>query len=327
MRVFVTGGSGFIGTALVRHLLSLGHEVAIFDKRVSGAFPDATIVGDVRDRTALVRASQGFQAIIHLAAEHRDDVRPTSLYFEVNVGGAENVVHAAEINGIAIVLFTSTVAVYGLDQPGATEQSPIRPFAEYGDSKAKAETCFKAWAGAGANRSLVILRPAVVFGERNRGNVFSLIDQIRKGRFVMVGTGENRKSMAYVRNIVEFMAQSLHFGSGTHLFNFADKPDLMTKELVEAVCRRLGKKPWRLRLPYAVGLAGGYTFDVMSALTGRRYPISSVRIRKFCSETVVATEALQAADYRARFTILEGLDEMIGEMLAGGADDWGYGEG
>ena len=54
-------------------------------------------------------------AVYHLAAEHRDDVRPTSLYHEVNVGGAENIVYALEKNGINKLIFTSTVAVYGLN--------------------------------------------------------------------------------------------------------------------------------------------------------------------------------------------------------------------
>ena len=94
-RVLVTGGSGFIGTRLVAALLEAGHMVTIYDKRQSTVFPEMSIVADVRDKARLASACHGMEVIYHLAAEHADDVRPTSLYYDVNVKGAENLVSAA----------------------------------------------------------------------------------------------------------------------------------------------------------------------------------------------------------------------------------------
>src|SRR5688572_23846536 len=222
MNVLVVGGSGFIGTALTQRLIGLEHDVTVLDKRVNPQLRDITIMADVRDRAAVGEASRGRDAIVNLAAEHRDDVRPVQLYHDVNVGGAENIAAAAAENGVKTIVFTSTVALYGLAQPGATETADIRPFNEYGASKAAAERVLNAWADGDPDRSLVTLRPAVVFGEGNRGNVFNLIDQVIKGRFLMVGSGKNRKSMAYLHNVVDFIAEGLSFGSGRHLFNFAD---------------------------------------------------------------------------------------------------------
>ena len=74
-------------------------------------------------------------------------------------------------------------------------------------------------------KTLVIIRPTVVFGEGNRGNVFNLMNQIAKNRFMMVGSGTNRKSMAYVENVAAFLEYSLSFQSGLHVHNYVDKPD------------------------------------------------------------------------------------------------------
>ena len=88
MNIIVTGGSGFIGTNLSSDLLKEGHNVTIYDKLISDTYPDLCIVGDVRDKEKLTHSMRGVDAVYHLAAEHRDDVRPVSLYHDVNVGGA-----------------------------------------------------------------------------------------------------------------------------------------------------------------------------------------------------------------------------------------------
>ena len=119
MNILVTGGSGFIGTNLVTDLLKEGHNVTIYDKQKSETYPDLCIVADIRDKEKLTRSMHGVDAVYHLAAEHRDDVQPTSLYYEVNVGGAENMVYALKKNNVNRLIFTSTVAVYGLNSGDA----------------------------------------------------------------------------------------------------------------------------------------------------------------------------------------------------------------
>ena len=178
--------------------------------------------------------------IIHLAGEHRDDVRPLSLYEEVNVGGAENVVAAARLSGCKRIIFTSSVAVYPLNVPSPTENNEPKPFNPYGESKLKAEEVFRRWAQETPGATLVIVRLCVVFGEGNRGNVYNLLSQIHRQRFLMVGRGLNRKSMAYVGNVSRFLAGCLAYPPGTHLLNYADKPDLSVVELVAIARRELG---------------------------------------------------------------------------------------
>lgn len=319
MRIAVLGGSGFVGSRLAGRLLERGHEVRIFDKTTSRVHPALVTLGDVRDGAAVSRVLKDCDCVINLAAEHRDDVKPVSRYFEVNVGGAEKVVRAAEAHAIGRILFVSSVAVYGLGQILANETAAIRPFDHYGRSKAQAETVYAQWAAAdAARRELTLLRPAVVFGEGNRGNVFNLIEQVRGGRFLMVGNGSNFKSVAYVENLVDFMCTQIGAEPGVRVFNYADKPDLTTTELVREICSLLPRAgPGPIRLPYGVGMAAGYAFDALARISGHPFAISSARVRKFCSDTRVATVALERTGFRPRFTIHEGLARMVAGIVAG----------
>ena len=315
MKILVIGGSGFIGANLVKELLQAGYEVRIFDKNPCEAFNDLITIGDVRDQAALNDALRDIDVVYNLAAEHRDDVTPVSLYRDVNVQGAKDIVQAAETNNVKKIIFTSTVAVYGLNKLDTDEDSPLEPFNEYSRSKLEAEVVLKQWAEAGEGKTLVIVRPVVIFGEGNKGNVYNLISQIASNKFVMVGDGSNKKSMGYVGNIVRFLIKALSFEEGKYTFNYADKPDLSVNELVRIVRTELGMNGKRLvRLPYMIGMTGGYTFDILSLMTGKKYPISSIRIKKFCANTMVSTRALKAIDFSQPFTLKEGLKRMIASI-------------
>jgi GlcNAc-P-P-Und epimerase len=320
MNILVTGGSGFIGTRLVNELLAAGHQVAIFDTAASKAHRGLCIVGDVRDAEALAAATRGRDAIVHLAAEHRDDALSTALCEEVNVDGAANVAAAAREEGCRRVVFTSSGAVYPLDEPLASEESAPRPHNEYGRSKLRAEQALSRWADTTAGASLAIVRACVVFGEGNRGNVYNLVRQIHRRRFVMVGSGRNRKSMAYVGNVTRFLGACLDFPPGVHLLNYADKPDLTTAELVELARRSLPPAPGFLlpRLPLWLGLAGGVGLDALAKLTGKPFAVSASRIRKFAAETTISTRRLEQSGFVAPYPLRESLERTIRAEFRGG---------
>ena len=288
MNILVTGGSGFIGTNLVTDLLKEGHKVTIYDKQKSETYQDLSIVADVRDKEKLTHSMRDIDAVYHLAAEHRDDVQPTSLYYEVNVGGAENMVHALKKNNVNRLIFTSTVAVYGLNSGEPGENSPVTPFNDYGKSKYEAEIIFNKWAHSDRTHCLIIVRPTVIFGEKNRGNVYNLLHQLSSGKFVKVGKGINRKSMGYVLNLSSFLTTLLKSEPGQFVYNYADKPDLSMNELIDIFYDTIGRNQKNnFQIPYTLGLMGGYGYDILSKITGKTYPISSIRIKKFCADTVL----------------------------------------
>jgi nucleoside-diphosphate-sugar epimerase len=263
----------------------------IIDKVTSNAFPELVTLCDVRSLEQLRDSIVDGAVIVNLAAEHRDDVRPISLYDDVNVGGAENLCIVAREKSVKTIIFTSSVAVYGFAPIGTDESGEIAPFNDYGRTKFEAEKVFKAWQIEAPNdRTLVIIRPTVVFGEQNRGNVYNLLRQIAFGKFVMIGNGKNRKSMAYVENVAAFIEYSISFKPGVHIYNFIDKPDFTVNSLVQNVNRILGRPDKiRFRLPYVVGYMIGKGFDLVSFISGKRFAISSVRVKKFCANSVYNT--------------------------------------
>ncbi len=295
-KINVIGGGGFIGTRLIKRLLRDDRlSVQIIDKVPSKAYPDLVTLGDVRSVEQLRASISNRAVIINLAAEHRDDVRPLSLYEEVNVGGARNLSIVAREKNVQTIIFTSSVAVYGFAPIDTDESGKIVPFGEYGRTKYEAELVLKAWqAEEPIKRTLVIIRPTVVFGEQNRGNVYNLLRQIASGKFIMVGNGENRKSMAYVENVAAFIEYAMRFRPGVHTYNFIDKPDFTMNTLIANVSSILGRsEKIRFRLPFAVGYMIGKAFDLIAALTGKRFSISSIRVKKFCSNSIYNTAIYQ----------------------------------
>ncbi len=311
MKIAITGGSGFIGTQLCTLLKQQGHEIKILDIAPSKTFPSEREDIDIRDLDALTKALKGIDAIYHLAAEHRDDVSPLSLYYDVNVKGGDNVIKAAEVNNINKIIFTSTVAIYGLDKGASKETDTPDPFNDYGHSKLQSEQSFEKWVASSDERSMTTLRLVATFGPGNRGNIYTLLKQIASGKFLMIGNGENHKSIAYIGNVAAFLAYTLNFGKGHHIYNYADKPDLNMKEMVHSVYSSLGRKKMPPQIPYAIGLIAGCSFDILAKLTNKKFPISAVRVKKFCADTIINADKLTETDFIAPFSLETGLKEMI----------------
>ena len=312
MNLLIIGGSGFIGTRFCQRISSnpkMGFK--IIDKVNSSTFPSQTIISDIRHPIKLGVISE-ISALINLAAEHRDDVWPLSLYDEVNVEGARNVCDLAQVNGINKIVFTSSVAVYGFAPLGTNESGSISPFNDYGRTKWEAEQVYKQWqAEDPQKRTLVIVRPTVVFGERNRGNVFNLLRQIASGKFLMVGDGLNRKSMAYVENVAAFVEYSLDFKPGLYVYNYIDKPDFAMNALVAHVNNLLGRSSEiKFRLPFSFGLLIGSSFDLVAKITGRKFPISAIRVKKFCANSVYES-AIESTGFIPPIPLMEAIEKTV----------------
>ncbi len=320
--IAVVGGSGFIGSRFVKRLLESDRKVKIIDKSPSALFPDLVTIADVRDKDGLIPALQDCDTIVNLAAEHRDDVRPPTLYDDVNVEGARNICAAAEELGISRIVFTSSVAVYGFAPVATDETGDIHPFNDYGRTKAAAEEVYREWQGREDSRSLFIVRPTVVFGEENRGNVYNLFRHMSSRRFVMVGRGTNRKSMAYVENVAAFLEYGLGFGSGVWVYNYADEPDLDMNTLVALVDRlQKGRVQRRLHFPYVLGYTAALVFDLVARISGKSLPISSVRVKKFCSDTVFSARKAHEVGFRAPVSLREGIARTIRHEFLEDHDD------
>jgi GlcNAc-P-P-Und epimerase len=312
LNVGVIGGAGFIGLRLAERLVAKGHRVRVGDLREAAIDGAEFVRCDITDRESVDTFVRGLDVVFNLAAEHRDDVRPVERYALVNIEGSRNVCHAAKAHGIRRIVFTSSVAVYGLPAGPVSEDAPCAPFNEYGRTKLLAEELYRAWSAEDHGRTLVVVRPTVVFGEGNRGNVYNLAHQVAAGRFVMVGNGRNRKSMAYVENVADFLIHVLSITGGTHTFNYADGPDFDMNALVSTMRERLGKRPGiPFRVPYSVGKALGRAADTITDFTGKSLPFSSVRVEKFCASTQVVSERARQTGFQPAIPVQDAVERFL----------------
>ncbi len=309
MNITMIGASGFVGTRLLDLLIqNKDYQLKNIDLLPSHFFNNLTVIGDVRSQADMDRELAGADVVVLLAAQHRDDVSPISLYYDTNVGGMERTLEAMEKNGCRRLVFFSSVAVYGLNKINPDEEHPKDPFNHYGKSKWQAEQVLQKWYEQHPDWNINIIRPTVIFGERNRGNVYNLLKQISSGHFLMVGKGENKKSMAYVGNIVAFVQFMIeNCTSGYNVFNYIDKPDLTMNYLVQHVEKVLNKHIPATHFPYWMGMTGGYCFDILAKVTGKKLPISSVRVKKFCATTEFNADKMLASGFIPPYSLQEGL--------------------
>ena len=305
MTIALIGGAGFVGTRLSSVLDGSNKDYKIFDKALSGEnYVDIT-------KPETFESLPQLDVVINLAAEHRDDVTPNSLYDLVNVEGSVNVCNFCRERGINTIVFTSSVAVYGFAPEGTDETGEINYFNDYGRTKYLAENVYRDWYEEDPeNRNLVIVRPTVIFGEANRGNVYNLLKQIASGKFLMFGNGKNRKSMAYVQNVAEFLNFSTSL-KGYKLYNYIDKPDLDMNTLVSTVRETLfNKSGVGLRLPASLGKLAGYCFDIMAFLLRKKLPISSIRVKKFMGTTAFNT-SVRDSGFQPSVSLEKGLKQTL----------------
>lgn len=314
MKITLIGASGFVGTRLMNLLNEYrdDYQLKNIDLLPSHFFNQYTTIGDVRNREQMDKELAATDIVVLLAAQHRDDVSPISLYYDTNVEGMKNTLHAMEKNGVKRLVFFSSVAVYGLNKKNPNEEYEKDPFNHYGKSKLQAEQILQEWYKTHRDWNINIVRPTVIFGERNRGNVYNLLKQIASGKFLMVGSGNNKKSMAYVGNVVAFVKFLIdNKVSGYNVYNYIDKPDFTTNELVQIVENVLNKRIPQVHFPYWIGMAGGYVFDALAFVTRKNLTISSVRVKKFCATTEFDSSKMLASGFKAPYTLAEGLSRTL----------------
>lgn len=323
MQILVTGSSGFIGRFLIPELIAKGHEVRGLDLREGPEFGRGFRFkrGDILDAGLVAASMEGADLVIHLAAEHKDFGVAESVYHRVNVEGTKNLLDCAAKFAVARFVFFSSVAVYGSSPVPTHEGLECAPELPYGRTKLLAEGALREWAQTDLRRSVVIVRPTVVFGPFNRANMFRLIEAVARRRYISVGDGLNVKSVAYVENLTAatmFLVDRMR--AGVETFNYADSPHLTTRDLVRSIAGALKVRVPVARIPKRMALLCALPFDVAAKVTGRDLPLTAKRIKKFTDATHHLAESVRERGYRAPFTLEQGIHRTIGWYLEHGQE-------
>ena len=206
---FVTGGSGFIGGALIERLRREGWEVRALARSVGaaakvrerGAEP---VAGELADMGALEAESMGCDVCFHAAAKVEDWGDPAE-FERLNVGGTANVIAACRAAGVRRLVHVGTEAALTAGQAlvGVDERAPLRPDSPflYSSSKAKAEQLVRDANGDGLET--VVVRPRFVWGKGDTTLLPAIVDLVRSGRFRWIGGGRHLTDTTHVDNTVE----------------------------------------------------------------------------------------------------------------------------
>jgi GlcNAc-P-P-Und epimerase len=315
-KILITGASGFIGSHFHN---SIPHERIINLDLNEPRFAHRSlyIQGDIRKEEDVKKALHGnpVKTILSLAAKHHDFGIGHDEYFDTNEEGTKVVCNAATEAGINEIIFYSSVAVYGDDQNISSERKNPNPSSPYGASKLAGEKVLTDWAGQKPDRKVVVIRPTVVFGENNVANMYSLIKQIDSGLYFHIGKADNIKSIAYVKNLVQatlFLKDRMK--PGLHVYNYADQPQLTSRQIADTIASALGKKI-RFSLPLPLATVLGIPFDLMIKVSGKNLPISTARIKKLNTQTLHSAEKIFNEGYKATYTTIDGLRNMAAWYL------------
>lgn len=312
MRVLVTGGTGYLGRAILRALAARGHEPVAFARQASRAGLDvATIDGDIRDRTAVVGALRGCDAVCHTAALvsiWRPDPRE---FDDVNVGGLEHVISGAREAGVGRIVYTSSF----LAEPPAGKSEPIRGN-DYQRTKAAALIHARRARDTGA--PLVILKPGVLYGPgvRTEGNLIGrlLADQ-HAGRLPGIVGADRIWSFAWVDDVAASHAVALEQAPVGAEFALGGEnaPQMRAFE----IARAHGLRSLPRRLPVWAVRAAGWLDEGRARWTGRPPTVTRDTVAVLREDWPLDSEPAQAALGHQVRALDDGIARVMAEVAFG----------
>lgn len=316
----IFGGTGFIGTNFANYLITSGaySKVYLYDKesldskfsayrkKLISSTPNVEIlIGDVREKIKW-QPLENVALIANFAAIHREPGHEDVEYFQTNLLGAENVCDWAQTVGCNEIIFTSSISPYGPSEQQKDELTLPVPVTAYGSSKLAAEKIHQTWlAGDSLQRQLVIVRPGVVFGAGEGGNVSRLVKAVINRYFFYMGNRDTRKAGTYVKELCIAMHWVLQHqkknGNNFSLFNMSMNPGPSIKEYVQAVCEVAGIQRKVLSIPYPVMLIAARSIDFIFRPLGIKHPFSPIRIQKLVRSNNISPKFLVDNGYSYKY--------------------------
>lgn len=246
MKILVTGGTGFTGSALVRRLLSMGHQVRTIDYKKGIVYEELQkegaeiIIGSITDKSLVDKTTEGIEFVFHVAAAFRELDVPNEHYFNVNVNGTRYVMEAAMKHNVKKVVYCSTQGVHGhISNPPGDENSPIAPEDYYQKTKYEGELVVHEFLKKGFKAT--IIRPTAIYGPGDPERFFMIFKRVKKGYFPMFGKGETFYHPIYIDNLIDAFVASMDLEKGNgETYIIADEEYYPIKELVKRIGKAMG---------------------------------------------------------------------------------------
>ena len=316
--VLVTGATGFVGGHLCPFLIRRGYAVrGTLHQRQPENFPaDMQWIktGEIGPDTDWSAALDGVKYVIHLAGlAHRigtDGEGPYDEFARVNTEGTRRLAEAVSVSpSVSRLLFVSSVgAVKSISEEIITDDTSCAPDNNYGRSKRAAEQAIKDVL-RNSRADWCIIRPPLVYGPGNPGNMARLLTLIRSGIPLPFAAIRNKRSFLFVGNLLDAIENCIsHRGASRRVFLISDGENLSTPELARRLARHAGKSSHLFPVPTGVLRGMGIIGDVVNRLSGKSIGLDSYSVKRLVGSLAVNMSSLQrATGWQPPFTLDEGL--------------------
>ena len=319
MRYLITGGSGFIGTHLVRNLLSdpdteYVHILDLLPPKIEHPRLGQTIADICSSEISLPGP---FDVCFHLAALCKEPGYLWDEYFHTNAEGTRNLCHAFDRCEIRSVIFTSTMMVYRAQDNAMRETSLNSPDTAYGMSKLLAEQELHAWRLRDTGRSVRIARPGIVFGKGECGNMTRLYRALKRHSFAFVGRKNTVKGCVYIKDVVRALQFLRHHQAELITYNLAIPEPTTIGHICDTMRRVFPLRAYPIpTIPYSAALTIGYAGELASRL-GVRTSIHHRRIQKLYRSTHLDCSKILEDGFTFQYPLATALEDWWNECAPG----------
>ncbi len=322
----IFGGSGFIGCFFAKHLVdNCGYkkiflydhnkiiDASIFRNNLLKNYEEIIEVsGDVRESIKW-QPNEKISLIANFAAVHREPGHEDFEYFHTNLNGAENVCKWAEEIKCNQIIFSSSIAPYGISSCTKNESTIPVPVTSYGSSKLVAEKIHQTWKAKDSAHSLLIIRPGVVFGPSEGGNVSRLIKAVSKGYFFYMGNKQTIKAGIYIHELCQAITWLLEcelFKSEKEvLANLCMEPGPTLEDYVNAIMKINSTKKYIFNIPKSLLLITSYFISFILKPFSISHPFDPLRIKKLDRPNNITPSFLIKNGYTFKYNLIEALED------------------
>ncbi|MGZ3451311.1 MAG: NAD-dependent epimerase/dehydratase family protein [Polyangiales bacterium] len=318
-KVFVTGGSGFVGGRLIEQLRARGLVVRALARsaasesavRARGAEP---VTGDLDDESALRDGMRGCVAVFHAAAKVDEWGDPAD-FERINVEGTRRVMDSARGSGVtrAVHVGTEAALLDGSPLVDVDEKRPLpmRAIGLYADSKRRAEQAATAASRDGLD--VMIVRPRFIWGEGDTSVLANIVERTRKGKFAWIGGGMHLTSTCHVDNVCEGTILAAERGTPGSAYFLTDGAPVRFRPFLSAMLRSRGVEPPDATVPFGVAMAAARVTEATWKLFGVRSAPPVTRMAVLLSgQTVTVRDdrARSELGYASKVSVEAGLRAM-----------------